>query len=147
MDEVAWCSALFALIAKSSWIRARLFTNPDSIKSAVAAVCDFSMNTFNECLVTAAATMDLLGSMFEGSSDAQWAQTLVRSGAHRAAQAHIIAYVATFHQCYYDTASAMYSVIVGTGTETIRLLSGLSVACVPSCASTQLAPLCCAIWT
>ncbi len=72
-------------------MRGRLFTNPELVKAAVAAVCEFSINAFKECLVTATATMTLLGNMFEGVGDVQWAQCLVRSGAHRAAQAHIIA--------------------------------------------------------
>jgi hypothetical protein len=95
VDEVAWCSALFALLVKSSWIRGRLFTNPESVKIAVATLCEVSMNSFNLCLASAAATMTLLGNMFEGSDNVQWAQCLVRSGAHRAAQTHIIAYATT----------------------------------------------------
>jgi hypothetical protein len=89
VDEFAWCSMLFARLATSSWIRTRLFVNQTTLKTALAVICDHSMNTFGQCIVTAVATINLIAGIFEGSSEVQWAQHLVRSGAHRAAQAHV----------------------------------------------------------
>ena len=63
-----------------------------SLKDAVSVVCELSMGKFSQCVTNAVSAMTLLANLFEGSQDVQWSQCLVRSGAHRAAQAHIIAY-------------------------------------------------------
>lgn len=91
VDEVAWCSMLLSIIIRSSWVRTRLFVNPAALKDAIAVLCDNSMNKFSKCIVSAVATISVLGNLFEGSREVQWAQCLVRSGVHRAAQAHTIA--------------------------------------------------------
>ena len=92
VDEVAWCGAVLALLVRGSWMRTRLFMNPASLKDAVSMVCELSMGKFSQCMTNAVWAMTLLANLFEGSQDVQWSQCLVRSGAHRAAQAHIIAY-------------------------------------------------------
>jgi hypothetical protein len=81
---------LLSLIVKSSWIRTRIFVKPAALKDAISVLCDNSMNKFSKCIVTAVATISVLGNLFEESREEQWAQCLVRSGVHRAAQAHII---------------------------------------------------------
>jgi hypothetical protein len=65
--------------------------NPVALKDAIAVLCDNSMNKFSKCIVSAVATISVLGNLFEGNREVQWAQCLVRSGVHRAAQAHTIA--------------------------------------------------------
>jgi len=67
VDEVAWCSAVLALLARGSWMRTRLFVDPAALKEAVAVVCDMSMGKYSQCMTTAVYTMTLLANLFEGS--------------------------------------------------------------------------------
>lgn len=116
VDEVAWCSMLFAQISRCSWIRTRLLVNSTALKDALNVICDNSINTFNLCMTTAVATMTLIANIFEGSKDVQWSQCLVRSGAHRTAQAHI-----TTCASKYTLVSRQFEITIAAGTATTPL--------------------------